>query len=173
MNLEKIPDHSTVFIDANIFIYAVGQASQQCRQLLERCTAQAISARTTTIVVAEVCHRRMLIEARSRGLLPAKSTPRDLARKRELFAQLCDYEQEVRDLLAGQVKIESILSEDFRVAMVFQKQLGLLTNDSLNLAAAQRLGITQIATADTDFATADGFVVYGPDDLPGPTAPAG
>jgi predicted nucleic acid-binding protein len=168
MNLEQVLNGSTVFIDANIFIYAVGQKSQQCRQLLRRCASRAVTGKTTTAVIAEVCHRRMLIEARAKGILPAKATPQDLAKKRTMLTRLTDYEQEVRDLLAGEVRVEPVLVEDFPVALVLQKQFGLLTNDSLNLAVAKRLGLTEIATADADFTAAQGFVVYSPDDLPGP-----
>jgi predicted nucleic acid-binding protein len=167
MNLERIANGATIFIDANIFIYAVGLKSVQCRQLLRRCASRAVVGKTTTAVIAEVCHRRMLIEARAKGILPAKAAPQELAKKRALIGQLTDYEQEVRDLLAGEIKVEPVLPEDFSVALLLQKQFGLLTNDSLNLAVAKRLGLTEIVTADSDFAAVNGFVVYGPDDLPG------
>ncbi len=167
MNLERILNGASIFIDANIFIYAVGRYSEQCRQLLKRCAARSINGKTSSVVIAEFCHRRMLNEARAKGLISPKSNPRELSAKRPYLTRLVDYENEVRDLLAGQVKIEPVLAEDFLVALPFQKHFGLLTNDSLNLAVAKRLGLTEFVTADAEFANVAGLVVYRPDDLPG------
>jgi predicted nucleic acid-binding protein len=54
---------------------------------------------------------------------------------------------------------------DFAVALELQRQHGLLTNDSLNLAVAKRLGIKEIVTADTHFDAVQGIIIYKPDDL--------
>ena len=67
----------------------------------------------------------------------------------------------------------SVLPDDFHVALEFQRQFGLLTNDSLNLAVARRLGLTALATANQGFANAvHGFMVYRPSDLVRPLNPA-
>jgi len=42
---------------------------------------------------------------------------------------------------------------------------GLLNNGALNLAVARRLGIDEIATADTNFGHIQGLIVHKPDDL--------
>ena len=166
MTLDEIPDGSNLFIDANIFIYAVGRQSEQCRRFLRRCAGHEITGRTTTGVIAEVCHRRMLMEARAKGVVPRGGTPRDLARKKALFVRLTDYQMEIRSLLASEVRVDPVLGEDFPVALMLEKQFGLLTNDSLNLAVAKRLGLGAIASADGDFEGVEGFMIYGPDDLP-------
>lgn len=47
-----------------------------------------------------------------------------------------------------------------------QSQHGLLTNDALNLAVIKRLGLQEIATADSNFDHVPGLIVYRPSDLP-------
>ncbi len=42
MNLTEITNGATIFIDANILIYAVERRSPQCRLLLERCDSEAV-----------------------------------------------------------------------------------------------------------------------------------
>ena len=106
----------------------------------------------------------MVEEARANGL--AGSNPaRALARRPELVRRLRTYADDVRDLLAGDLSIEAIRPEDFHVALELQRQHGLLTNNSLNLAVAKRLGIQEIVTADAGFDAVPGLVVYKPTDV--------
>jgi predicted nucleic acid-binding protein len=55
----------------------------------------------------------------------------------------------------------SIISTKYEL----QRQHGLLTNDSLNLAVAHRLGINELATADSNFDLVQGIIVYKPADI--------
>ena len=55
----------------------------------------------------------------------------------------------------------------FAMALELQRQFGLLTIDSINLAIVRRLGVKDIATADTAFDHIHGLIVYKPEDIPG------
>ena len=164
MNLDDIRNGSRIFVDANILIYALRGSSPQCRTFLSRCDSGAIEGWITTSVVAEFSHRRMIQEAQSLGLVGSNPT-RTLAEKPALLRQLNRYPEEVRDLLAGGLQVETVRPEDFHLALEFQQQFGLLTNDSLNLAVARRIVLTDIATADRGFDAAQGFIVYKPSDI--------
>lgn len=164
MNLEDVLNGSRVFVDANIILYALDHKSPSCRQFLARCQSRAVEGFVTTITIAEVAHRRMVEEARANGL--AGSNPaRALARRPDLIRQLRVYAEDVRDLLGGELNVDAVRPEDFYVALELQKQHGLLTNDSLNLAAAKRLGIQEVATADANFDAVQGVIVYKPGDI--------
>ena len=165
MNLTDILSGASVFIDANIFIYAVERRSPQCRQLLDRIDGEAVRAFSNAIVLAEVCHRRMVNEAKGAGLISGANPARLLGKKPGSVQGLNIYAQNVRDLLDSPIVFEPIRPEDFYVALELQKQHGLLTNDSLNLAVAKRLGIQEIVTADADFDTVQGLIVYKPADV--------
>jgi predicted nucleic acid-binding protein len=164
MRLTEIPDGTRVFIDANIILYALAHQSAQCRAFLGRCAAGQIEGWITTIVVAELCHRRMMMEARGRGLVsshPAK----ELARKPATVRKLATYAGEVRALLGGGLVVEAVQPADFHPALHLQNTLGLLTNDSLNLAVAQRLDLRDIASVDAHLEGLPGLSVYQPKDL--------
>lgn len=164
MNLNDILGNSRVFVDANIVLYALQHRSRQCRDFLGRCDAGSIEGIISTVVLAEIMHRRMAQEAQQRGV--ASSNPsRQLAEKPELVRQLSVYAEDVRDLLDGGLVIENVRPEDFLVALEIQEQHGLLTNDSLNIAVAKRLGIREVATADKILDSVQGLIVYRPEDL--------
>ncbi|HRZ37063.1 MAG TPA: type II toxin-antitoxin system VapC family toxin [Candidatus Paceibacterota bacterium] len=164
MNLDAIPAGARVLIDANVLIDAKRAMSAQCRRLLHRCAQREVSGVLTTILLAEVCHRRMMQEARSRGLSgsnPAKA----LAENPAPVRQLTQYRQEVEDLLSGDLFVLAVESADFTKAIELQRMHGLLTNDSLNLAVGLRVGVNLLATADPQFDSIPDITVFRPEDL--------
>ena len=119
---------------------------------------------STTVALAEFCHRRMMQEAQSRGLSgsnPAKAMSQNPA----LVRQVIQYRQEAEDLLSGELSILSIESSDFSKALELQQNHGLLTNDSLHLAAGSRNGISLLATSDPQFYAIPDLTVFCPDDI--------
>ena len=165
MNLTEITNGATIFIDANILIYAIERRSPQCRLLLERCDSEAVYAFSSILALGELCHRRMINEAKEAGLITGSNPARILGEKRSSIPQLSAYADNVRDLLDSSINFEPVHSQDFYVALELQRQHGLLTNDSLNLAVAKRLGIQGIATADKGFDNVQGLIVYKPEDI--------
>jgi predicted nucleic acid-binding protein len=165
MNLSEVLRGASIFLDANIFIYAVERRSPQCRQLLERCDGEGVRAFSSAVVLAEVCHRRMINEAKEAGLVSGANPARLLGRSSGGVQGLSIYAQNTRDLLDSPIIFEPILTKDFYVALELQKQHGLLTNDSLNFAVARRLGLQALATADQSFDNVPGLIVYKPEDI--------
>lgn len=164
MNIEDIRNGTRVFIDANVLIYGIRRSSRQCLDLLTRCSDGGVEGIVSTNIIAEFCHRRMMEEAKSKGLV-GSNPARALSERREMIRQLSAYSEEVRDLLGGGLFVEAVQPEDFHLALEFQQQFSLLTIDSLNLAVARRLGVSEIATADRGFDAAQGFIVYKPTDI--------
>ena len=164
MNLDEIGDGSTVFIDTNALIYARTGKSEECRRLIARCHSRAVSGVISSFVVAEFCHRRMMQEAQASG--KATSNPsRALAQRPELVKRLSVYADDVRALLGGELTLRESDEVDFAVSLKIQRQFGLLTIDSINLAVMRRAGIDGIVTADSNFDRVQGLVLYKPGDL--------
>lgn len=118
----------------------------------------------SAVVLAEFCHRRMMQEAQGQGLLgsnPAKALGQDPA----LVRSLSQYARDVQDLLAGEFAVLDFEVTDLPKAIELQRQHGLLTNDSLLLAAAMRVGVSLLATADPQFSVVPGLQVFTPDDV--------
>ncbi len=165
MNLDAIPAGTRVLVDANTLIYAVDQVSLESRRLLDRCGAGDLTGFLTVISLAEFCHRRLMQEAQSLGLAAANPA-KALARDQSLVRKLARYAQETEDLLARDLHLLAWEDSDFHKALALQRQFGLLTNDSLHLAAGLRVGIEFVATSDSDFDSVPDITVCKPGDLP-------
>jgi predicted nucleic acid-binding protein len=164
MNLRDIVNGSTVLIDTNVLLYARNHRSPQCRELLLRCEQSAVTGVITLPTLAEFSHRCMVQEAQGYRLV-GSNPARTLSERPELVRQLNAYAESVRDLLDSSLIVAESHAQDILVALELQKQHGLLTNDSLNLAIARRHGIKDIATADKSFDNVQGLIIYKPEDI--------
>lgn len=164
MNLTDIHNGSRVLLDSNILLYAAGRHSRECIALVERIASGVVEACLTTVTVGEVCHRWMMEECRDRGIVLGGNPARALAEKRQVITQLTNYYSLTMAVLNGRFDIRSVESRDFILALQLQRRWGLLTNDSLQLAVAERMGINEIATADKGFDAVQGLIVYKPTD---------
>ncbi len=165
MNLDDIAAGTTVFLDANIFIYAEQQKSAQAVRLLRRAASGQVHGMVSTITLAGVCHRLMVLEAQAKKLVSGGNPARNLAAKPDRVRQLTDYATKTLALCNSGLEIKPILPTDVVLSLALQQRWGLLTNDSLNLAVCQRLGTHDIATADTNFDAVSGLRVFHPTDL--------
>ena len=165
MTLDQITDGSRVLIDANLLLYASAGKSPQCAALVRRCSHGAVAGVITTVILGELCHRWMMEEAIHKGFITSGNPARQLAKNKAIIAQLSSYANLTNAVVHGALDIVPVEGGDFSVALGLQRQWSLMTNDSLLLAAGQRLGINQVATADTDFDQLHDWLVFKPDDL--------
>jgi predicted nucleic acid-binding protein len=164
MSLNDIPDGGSVLLDANIIIYAKRGKSAQCRRRLERCANGDVRGFIAIIAAAEFCHRRMMQEAQSLGLA-ASNPARSLGQDRSLLPRLSQYRKDVEDLLSGDLTLLSLEAEDLLKALELQRLHGLMTNDSLQAAAAIRAGVSIIASNDPHFDLIPGMTTFKPNDF--------
>jgi len=120
---------------------------------------------TTAKVVSDVCHRVMLAEAVTTGAISKQSAPL-LKRKPDIIRGLNRYWA----LTAGIFELPILLVDldDTRLKQAQDMRLhhGLLTSDSLVLAAADEYAIGALATLDSDFDDIHWLTVYKPTDVP-------
>ncbi|HNW60179.1 MAG TPA: type II toxin-antitoxin system VapC family toxin [bacterium] len=165
MNLNKIAANEMVLLDANIFLYALQQQSQQCMQLLRRCAEDQVIGYIADNILAEVMHILMVAEARDNNWITTTNPARQLSEQPKRAMALLRYEGLLRDLLSMGLRLESLQREDFITALAVQRHTGLLTNDALFVALAMRLRIKSIASADQALSRVPGILFYSPDDL--------
>lgn len=165
MMLDEIPPREVVLIDANIFLYALERASEQCTRFLIRCSELEVFGFITSHILAEVMHRLMMAEARDNNWITRANPARQLSHQPEKIRKLHRYSQVVKGLLASGVQFEPVQAADFIIGMQAQQEFGLLTNDSILVAVADRLGIKAIASSDKMLASLKGIKVYSPGDL--------
>ena len=165
MTLDHVPSESRIFLDSTIFIYHASGASPQCRSLLERCEARDVVGVTSVVVLAEVAHRLMIIEAVATGLVSAKNVIKKLRARRDLVRRLHVYQEQVERIpLMGVDVVPLDVGTLLRSADV-RRQYGLLVNDSLVVAAARGAGVEYLASADGDFSCVKELKLYRPADI--------
>lgn len=163
--LSAILPGTPVLIDANIFIYAASAQSAECEQFLQRCTTEDVLGVTTLDIVSEVCHRRMVAEAFEEGLIARQSAPA-LRRKPDVVRRLHRYQTYIDQIFSLGLLVLELTETRFRHSALVRSRHGLLTTDSLILAAAELYGIEALATRDDDFDEVPWLTVYKPRDIP-------
>ena len=163
--LTEVPADSRVVVDANIFIYAANRTSNQCAEFLERCAREDLRGITTFEALAEVNHRLMLEEALAAGIIE-RATAGRLRKSRRSIPTLREYWPSLTRLFEMNLIVLDLDEQRFRHAQAMRERHGLLTNDSLVLAAAQSYGVTNLATRDEDFDAVPWLTVYKPSDVP-------
>jgi predicted nucleic acid-binding protein len=165
MSLADLRDGDRVFIDTNIFIYHFGGRSLECKALLERCARRDLLGYTSTPVLAEVLHRRMVAEAIAQGLVTARTAVRKLGETPEMVKQLTQYQEDVRKIPRMHLTILPLTLDIVQASAEVRTGEGLLTNDSFVVACMRAQGLTQLATANGDFDRIGGMKIYKPTDL--------
>ena len=164
-SLAKLAAEQTVFIDANIFIYHFTGLSQECSGFLVRCEHGDLWGVTGIHVLLEVLHRLMMIEAVTKGLVAPGNVAKKLREKPSVVEQLVDYQIQTEAILELGIEVTGLTSDHLRRSSLFRQRDGLLVNDSLTVATMEIEGISNLATADPDFARVEAIQVYGPKDL--------
>jgi predicted nucleic acid-binding protein len=162
--IENLPHGSDVLIDANIFIYALGQTSPLCIAFLERCAREELLGITTVEIVNEVTHRLMLVEAVKKNHITREQASQ-LKAKPNAVKTLSDYWTLASRIFALNVLVLGLEVPRLHRAERMRKAHGLLTNDSMALAAVDEYGIGCLATLDGDFDQVPGIMVYKPGDV--------
>jgi len=125
-----------------------------------------VRALTSTLVLAEVTHRLMTIEATERGLVaPGNVVVKKLRGSPDLIRQLSQYQEQVEKIPWMGIEVVPLERPTLATAGPLRSRHGLLTNDSLLAATALERGATAFASADRDFERVEGLQLYGLTDL--------
>lgn len=162
-SLSAVPPGSDVFIDANIFIYGLNGQSPQCYDFFQRCAREDVFGITSFEVLSEVLHQLMLAEAVTKGLI-ARHDWRLLGRNPKVVRPLYDYWNQVEQILDLNFLILGLGERIFRRSQTVRRLYGLLTNDSLHVAAMEEYGLDLLATNDNGFRSIPTLTIYKPTD---------
>ena len=165
MTLDRVPRASRIFLDSTIFIYHATGASSECRGLLERCEAGEVRGVTSVVVLAEVAHRLMTIEAVAAGVITGKDVVKRLRRRPDAVRRLHVYQEHVERIPLMGITVLPLEAGALLRSADIRRQYGLLVNDSLVVAAARESGIDHLASADPDFSRVKELTIFRPGDL--------
>lgn len=161
---DDVRDGDICVVDTNILVYAHAGRSEQCGRLLRRLQAAEVSLVAPAVVWAELCHIYMLEEARRSSA--SDDALRLLGRHPDRVKRLRFYRERLKAWSELGVGYEPATREDLLDSgLKFQAKYGLLTHDSVVLAAAVRLEADCLITNDRSFFAADEVEIVRPSDL--------
>ena len=165
MTFANIAVGSTVFVDANVFVYALApdpQLGPACRQLLERIEQGEVRGVTATSILSDVTHRLMTLEACQTFGWPFPGIAQRLKRHRAEIQKLTRFRLAAESMLAIGLQIVTVAARHLTAMTALTQQHSLLCNDALIVALMQEQGLTQLASHDADFDIVPGIVRYRP-----------
>lgn len=161
----EIPDHSEVFIDANIFVYHFSgptEYTNSCTKFLQRIEEARLSGITSALVLAETLHRLMIIEATTKLHIEPKQALRYLKTRPQDVKKLTEHLTAVEKIQTFGIKILPLDVNNVLKSNAIKKEFGLLTNDAINLALMRHHHLKDIATNDPDFERVGDLIVWKP-----------
>lgn len=165
MTPDQIASGTRVFVDASVFVYHFTGVSRECKTFLERCETADLDALTSSVVVAEVAHRLMTIEAVAGRLVTPGNVVKKLRKRPDVVRKLQKYQEQVEKIPLMSVKVVAVDSGTLLRSASIRSRYGLLVNDSLVITSAVDHDATALVSTDRDFERVDGVTLYCPGDL--------
>ncbi len=165
MTFDALISGDSVFIDANIFIYHFNGISSECKHVLSRCSSKDIVGYSSTFILAEVLHRLMIGEAIRKKYIRAKNPVKQLKKHPEIIKKLSEYNADVATIQEMNITILECTQHSVKTSEAIRSSEGLLTNDSLILAAMKQAHLSKLATNDNDFDRIARLDIYKPTDV--------
>lgn len=165
MLLADITNDTRVFIDSNIFIYHFSNFepfAASCLKLFQRIEDGDISGYTSTVVLAEVLHRLMVIEAAKKFDIQPKNVVRYLKENPNKISSLTDHPKSLDFIERIGVTILPVNAHDLKVSIDLKKEFGLLTIDAINVSVIKNNDLTALASNDGDYDRVKFLTQYRP-----------
>ncbi len=165
MKLDDLPRATSIFIDANIFIYHFTGASRECTRFLARCEAGELAGVTSVSVLLEVLHRLMMVEAVRGGRVRPPNVLQKLRKRPEVVRALSEYYTHTMTISEMGISVRALPEDVLATSQRVRAGHGLLVGDSLLVAAMRAEGIGTLATHDADLRRIKGITTAGPGDV--------
>jgi len=163
---DVIPPGSTVFIDANIFLYKIlehWKYSEPCTKFLKDINYGKYSGVTSVFVCSEVFHRVMFAELSKKYKIEAKYSVKYLKDKPEVLKELSAAWEAIENIeQIENLIIVGVERDVLDLAMTYSKRYGLLSTDAIHTATMKQEGLSILASNDRDFERVDWLKLWKP-----------
>ena len=166
MRIERLPNGTRVFADANVLTYALSTVEpvhSLTASLIERSARQEIQIFTSAAQAANVIHRTMIIEAKAVLQVPSSKIIAYLKAHPDEVRRLTRYRQVPGEFSRARVRILDVTYREIHASKQYRDDHGLLTDDSIMLAVMERHDLVDLATNDEDFKRIPGLRLWMPD----------
>lgn len=165
MRFDEIPGGASVFVDANVFIYAFAADAKlgtPCVDLLERIEIGELAGCISASVLSEVAHRLMTLEACEAFGWSYSGIAQRLRQHLDQIPKLHRFRDALGEIAAIGMTIYSIADRDVLRAAELSQMHGLLSNDALVVSVMESHSITHFASNDADFDRVNWLTRYSP-----------
>jgi len=165
MKFQSLSSGSSVFIDANVLIYATtGHATYglACDQLLDRIERQDLLGFTSSHVLGETAHRVMTMEAIRKNGWTQQGIANKLRRNPGVVATLAMPRRVLDEIHLARVTELPFAVGQVSRAVDVSRQFGLLSNDALIVVVMQDNHLADLASLDADFDRVPGLRRFSP-----------
>jgi predicted nucleic acid-binding protein len=165
MNFAAIPSSESVFLDANVFVYAFAddpKLSDACVELLERVERGDLQGYLSAALLSDVAHRLMTLEACESLGWPYAGIGQRLRTHSAEIQKLQRFRLALDDIIAVGVHVLPVTAQHVLLAGDLSRQHGLLSGDALILALMHGHGLTNLASNDADFDRVPGITRFSP-----------
>ena len=155
-----------VFIDANIFLYAVSghwKFGDSSKCLLDSINDGKYNGITSVLVCNEVFHRSLIAEIVERENISPASVLKCLKDDPELVRESTKAWAAIEKIKQiNHLTIVGIDESTFELALRYSKKYALLSNDALHLATMKQEGVSTMASNDRDFGGVEWLQIWRP-----------
>lgn len=165
MTFDDLATGDAVFIDANIFVYAFApdpQLGPACRDLLKSIELAQLQGFTSAAVLSNVAHRLMTLEACGMFGWPYAGIAARMQRHPEDLKRLHKFREAIEVILSIGVHVLPVTENLVKAGASLSQQHGLMSNDSLIVAAMNESRLINLASHDGDFDSVPGIQRFAP-----------
>ena len=165
MRFIDIPTGTSVYLDANVFVYDFGPDPLfgiPSQNLLERIELGDLHVFCSTHELSNVAHRLMTLEACQTFGWPYAGIGQRIRNHRTDITRLNHYRRALDEIVAIGVRVLSVTEQHVLRAGDLSQQHGLLSGDALIVAVMQAHYLTSLASNDADFDRVPSVNRYGP-----------
>jgi len=166
MFLSDLETGTSIFVDANIFIYHFSKRSKfnpASTNFLEHIEKRDIIGVTSTSVVQEATHRMMIMEAAAILVdIKVKDYVKYLKAQPDIVKKLVNHQIIPEKIASFNLEIISADVNTIVRSQQMKKRYGFLSNHALSLQIMEDLKINNLASNDSDFERVNFIKLYKP-----------
>ncbi|HVA50094.1 MAG TPA: type II toxin-antitoxin system VapC family toxin [Pirellulales bacterium] len=165
MTFADIPVGTSIFVDANTFVYHYSRhpvLAAPCTDLLDRIARSELTGITSADVLSDVAHRLMVLEAATVFGWTGTGITGRFRRHPSEIQKLTQFQRSVQTIATFGIKIVAVSAPLVDAATTISRQVGLLSGDALIVTVMRSEGVSQLASHDADFDRVPGLVRYAP-----------
>lgn len=165
-SLRSLPMNSHIFIDANIFLYAIlghPNFKSPCKDFLIKLENGEYEGITSTLILNEVVHKLMLAEVIKIKRLNSEHEALKLIRKNpDIISNLHSTWNNYAYIKRYPITIAEVDEKAMDLAVQISERYRLLISDAVHITTMKTRGIVDLASNDSDFERVDWIHLWKP-----------